>query len=95
MWIFLYFSVTPAAFRDGLANTMLGPDVEHWQGVLIELWITFILVTTIIGSTNAKIKGAGIGMPPIIIGYAIALGIMSAVSIKLYITQKTAQLKFS
>ena len=71
--------MTPSAHREGLAATTLHPEVKPWQGMLIEAWITAILVTSIHGATNQQRKGA-LFIPTIPIGFAVALGIMSAVS---------------
>lgn len=70
------FAVTPDEKREALATTVPGDGVEDWQAILVEMWITCILLFTIIGSTNLKRKG-NLYMPPIFIGFAIALGIMS------------------
>ena len=75
-------SVTPDKYTDNLAATVLGDQVKPWQGVLIEAWITCMLVITIIGSTNMRRKGE-LYMATIPIGFAVTLGIMSAVSIQL------------
>ncbi|ELT95009.1 hypothetical protein CAPTEDRAFT_46197, partial [Capitella teleta] len=71
------YAVTPSNKRETLAVTNLGPEVEAWQGFLVELWATFVLVVTILGSTNANRKGR-VYMPTIFIGFAVTLGIMSA-----------------
>lgn len=78
MIVNISFSVTPSAFRDRLAVTSLHDDVTPLQGVFIEAWITAILVLVIFGSTNARRK-SDLFMPTIPIGFAVALGIMSAV----------------
>ena len=72
------FSLTPPSRRETLAATQLHPDLEPWQGVLIEAWLTFNLVCTIQGATNARRKGH-IYMPTIIIGCAVTVGAMTGV----------------
>jgi glycerol uptake facilitator-like aquaporin len=72
-------SVTPAQYRGQLAATTLGPDVQPWQGFLVEVWVTCILLLTIYGATN-EIRKGNVYMPTLLIGFAVALGIMSAVS---------------
>ncbi|ELT91414.1 hypothetical protein CAPTEDRAFT_148029 [Capitella teleta] len=70
------YAVTPPSKRGNLAATELGEGVDGWQGMLVELWITCILVLTIRGSTNKQRKG-NILMHTLPIGLAVALGIMS------------------
>lgn len=72
------YAMTPSGSRDGLAATLVNDDIEPWKGMLIEAWITTILVLTIFGATNAKRKA--VFMPTIPIGFAIALGIMSGIA---------------
>ena len=74
----MYFSMTPSARRETLAATLLNEELEAWQGVLVEVWVTFILVNTIFGATNERRKG-NIYMPTIIIGFAVTVGVMSGV----------------
>ena len=75
-------SITPNETRGALAATTLGPGVQNWQGFLVEMWITAILVITIFGSTNSARKG-NVYMATIPIGFAIALGIMTGVSMEI------------
>ena len=70
--------MTPANRRDNLACTLVNPEIAPWQGLIVEAWITFILVLTIHGSTNEKRKPS-LFMPTIPIGFAVALGIMAGV----------------
>ncbi|KAK2149524.1 hypothetical protein LSH36_448g02009 [Paralvinella palmiformis] len=72
-WVYL---ITPRNHTDTLAATMLHPDMKPWQGFLVELWITMILVLTILGATN-DLRKRPLYMPPIMIGMAISLGIAS------------------
>ena len=77
-------SVTPALRREALAATVLHPELEPWQGVLVEAWLTFILLCTIQGATNARRKGS-VYMPTIIIGCAVTVGVMSGVRMELFV----------
>ncbi|KAK2156597.1 hypothetical protein LSH36_209g04037 [Paralvinella palmiformis] len=70
------FAITPIKSQNNLAATLLGNDVSSWQGVLVEIWITFMLVITVLGATNTRIKGTLL-IPGLPIGFAVALGIMS------------------
>ena len=66
--------------RNGnLGATLL--STEHvWQGALIEVWITAMLVLTALGATNSNRKEDGLFMPPLAIGGALGLGLLLAVS---------------
>lgn len=70
--------MTPAKHRETLAATVLGSDISSWQGLLVEAAITFILVMTVFGATNADRKG-DLHMPTVPIGFSVALGIMCGV----------------
>ncbi|KAI0221798.1 Aquaporin-4, partial [Lamellibrachia satsuma] len=72
---FVYI-VTPAARREGLSATMVNPEIEPWQGMLVETWITAILVLTIYGATNDRRK-ENLFMPTIPIGFAVTLGCLT------------------
>ncbi|KAK2175376.1 hypothetical protein NP493_737g02067 [Ridgeia piscesae] len=72
---FVYL-MTPASRREGLSATMVNAELEPWQGMLVEAWITAILVLTIYGSTNDNRKDT-LFMPTIPIGFAITLGILT------------------
>ncbi|KAI0209741.1 Aquaporin-1 [Lamellibrachia satsuma] len=72
---FVYF-VTPAARRERLSATMVNPEIETWRGMLVETWITAILVLTIYGATNDRRK-ENLFMPTIPIGFATTLGILT------------------
>ena len=72
-------SITPENRRETLSATELNPELNVWQGLLVEVWLTFILVSTIHGATNSKRKG-NLYMPTIIIGCAVTVGVMSGVS---------------
>ena len=83
MYICIYYvyyvtSLTPSTRRESLAATVLNPELEPWQGMLIEVWLTFFLVCVILGATNQKRKG-NLFMPTIVIGFAVAVGVMSGV----------------
>ena len=71
-------SVTPALRREALAATVLHPELEPWQGVLVEAWLTFILLCTIQGATNARRKGH-IYMPTVVIGSFVTVAVLSGV----------------
>ena len=71
-------SVTPALRREALAATVLHPELEAWQGVLVEAWLTFILLCTIQGATNARRKGS-VYMPTVVIGSFVTVAVLSGV----------------
>ncbi len=77
---FFFFRVTPGDKRGLVGATVLADGLKSWQGFLIELWITLILVITVLGSTN-KCRKKDLRMFVIPIGLAVALGIMVAVSL--------------
>lgn len=81
------YAVTPSKYRGNLAATTLEPDVDSWQGMLIEAWITCMLVITILGSTNVRRKG-NVYMATLPIGFSISMGIMSAVSVTSYLVEQ-------
>ena len=60
-----------------MAATLVHDDLTAWQGVLVEAWLTFILVQTIWGATNSARKK--LFMPSIPIGLAVAMDIMAGV----------------
>ena len=72
------FSVTPASRLENLSATLLHPELEAWQGVLVEAWLTFILLCTIQGATNARRKGH-IYMPTVVIGSFVTVAVLSGV----------------
>lgn len=72
--------MTPSDHRGSLAATKIDDSMKQWQGFLIEMWATCILLLTIYGSVNLKRKGV-LHMNTIPIGFAVALGIMSTVSV--------------
>ena len=76
---YIHFSLTPEEHREFLSATILHPDITPIQGLFIEAFITFALVTTIFGSTNDNRKDAVLN-PSVPIGFAVAFGTMSAVS---------------
>ena len=84
--IFLYFyilfdvdRVTPEHRRDSLAATTLSSEIQVWEGVVIEAWLTFMLVITIHGSVNKRRKKDGLFMPTIPIGMAVTMGVICGV----------------
>jgi glycerol uptake facilitator-like aquaporin len=67
-------TVHPANYTGTLAATVLHPEMEPWQGVLVEIWLTFILVLTILGATN-QVRKVNIYMPTLIIMLAVGNGV--------------------
>ena len=77
--LILCFSVTASQHRGSLARTEVSDDIEQWQGVFVELWLTFILVQTIWGATNRRRRR--VFLPSLPIGLAVALDIMTGVRV--------------
>ncbi len=77
--------MTASQHRGTLARTEVSDDIEQWQGVFVELWLTFILVQTIWGATNRRRRR--VFLPSVPIGCALALDIMTGVSESTQCTQ--------
>ena len=67
-------TVHPENYTGTLAATVLHPAISPWQGVLIETWLTFVLVLTILGATD-RIRKGEIYMPTLIICMAVGIGV--------------------
>ena len=72
------FSLTPASRQGTFAATLLHPELDAWQGVLVEIWLTFFLICVVLGTTNEKRKG-NLYLPTVIIGFAVTLAVLSGV----------------
>ena len=70
--------VTPKARHEKLSATMLSDELSPWQGVLVEVWLTFILLCVVQGANNVKRKG-NVYMPTIIIGSYVTVAVLSGV----------------
>ncbi|KAK2168365.1 hypothetical protein LSH36_17g03077 [Paralvinella palmiformis] len=66
--------VHPENYTGTLAATLLHPQVTAWKGVLIETWLTFVLVLTILGATD-RVRKAHVYMPTLIIAMAVGIGV--------------------
>ena len=69
--------MTDSDNREELAATTVDPSLEAWQGFIVEIWLTWILVQTIFGATNLRRKK--VFMAGIPIGMAVALDVMAGV----------------
>ena len=59
------------------ARTTVHSSIKQWQGVFVEMWLTFILVQTVWGATNKKRRRVFI--PSLPVGLAVALDTMTGV----------------
>ena len=71
--------ITPANHRGHLAATELHPDMTVWQGLGVEIWLTFNLVLTVHGCTYPGRK-ENTYMFTIPIGMAVSVAVLSGVS---------------
>ena len=76
--------MTPQASRGNLGATMLGHDVTVWQGVSVEIILTFFLVFTVFSTLDPGRRQSGFGVP-LSIGVAVVachiVGVSSVVLI--------------
>ena len=82
--LIFFFSVTPSSHRESLSATTVHPDIDPWVGMIIEAWLTSILVFTVFGATDSTRRK--VFFPSFPIGMAIALDIMAGVSLSSYYT---------
>ena len=76
--------MTPSKYREGLAATELNPDMTVWQGLGVEVWLTFNLVLTIHGCTYPGRK-ENTWMFSVPIGMAVSVGVLSGVGISIFL----------
>lgn len=74
------FSITPEGYHETLAVTALHPKVTPFKGVVVEVWLTFMLVLTIFGATHTR--KAPFSYPSLPIGLVVAMDILAGVSYK-------------
>ena len=73
------FRITPSKQRDDMEVMTLHPDITIGQGVVMEAWLTFILMQTIWGSINSRRRR--VLSPSIPIGLAYVVDILAGVRI--------------
>lgn len=71
--------VTPPGVNDSLGSTLLGANVSLAQGLVIEMFITFVLVWTVFSTCDSNRTGLS-GSGPLAIGLSIAMCHLWAVS---------------
>ncbi|ELT99187.1 hypothetical protein CAPTEDRAFT_172599 [Capitella teleta] len=72
----LIWGLTPEQFRETLASTELNPSMTVWQGLGVEIWLTFNLILTLHGCTYTGRK-VNILMFSVPIGMAVGTGVLS------------------
>ena len=65
--------------HSNFARTTVHSSIKQWQGMVVEMWLTFILVQTVWGATNKKRRR--VFTPSLPIGLAVALDILTGVCI--------------
>ena len=78
MLVNIYCSVTPSQFRERLGATTVNSSMEPWQGLVVEAWLTCLLLLTICGATCQKRRP--VFMPSIPIGLVIGMDVMIGVN---------------
>ena len=76
-------SVTPGHMRESLGATRVNPEMAAWQGVIVEAWLTCLLMLTVRGATCEKRRK--VYMPSIPIGLVIGMDVMVGVSARFWI----------
>ena len=81
IWIIIFsLSVSPSPYIGNLAVTSTNGLLPPWKGMLVEMWLTCMLVLTIWGATDKKRRA--VHMSSIPIGMAVAMCTMAGVSLK-------------
>lgn len=62
---------------ESLSATLVSARIEPWQGMIVEMMLGFILLITVLGSTDERYGPKP--MAPIAIGFAVGLDILAAV----------------
>ncbi|XP_013390344.1 aquaporin AQPAe.a isoform X2 [Lingula anatina] len=73
----LIYIITPANATGGLATTTVNRDMTPAQGMVVEMYLTFMLVFVIFGATDSRKK---ITMPSLVIGMAVAMNICTGIN---------------
>lgn len=73
--------VTPSKHHGTLAVTMVHPDMHVFQGLAVEIWLTFNLLLTVHGCTYSGRKTHKF-MFTIPIGMAVMVAVLSGVSLQ-------------
>ena len=76
----LLYIYTPSKFRATLGALTLHQDIPTGYGVLIELTLTFVLIWTVISSTDPVRNFTGF-QAPLAIGLSVAIGLMMGVCV--------------
>ena len=71
--------LTPSGVNESLGSTLLGKNVDIAQGLVIEMFITFVLVWTVFSTCDTNRTGLS-GSGPLAIGLSIAMCHLWAVS---------------
>ena len=76
-----YFRVTPSEQKGDLGSLRLHPGITSGQGMVVEAWLTFMLMQTIWGSINSKRKR--VLVPSLLIGLAYAVTTIAGVGYRI------------